>query len=126
MEQNETIGLAIEKIARALEILDTSHCSRVDNVEQNLSEAIDILRSVANKQKPHWEPPEQYQARTGEAWPEKAAVYALERRHTVLNDVIVGFEVMSYGAAKWKELDKIICATEVGPPPDDWMPEEGK
>jgi hypothetical protein len=73
---------------------------------------------------PDWETPEQWEKRTGEAWPDDWAVYALERRYTVLNDVIVAFEAMSYGAAKWKGLDKIICATEAGPPPDDWKPEE--
>jgi hypothetical protein len=53
----KAVGLAIEKIARALEILDTSHCSRGDQIEQNLSEAIDILRSMANKQMPRWKTP---------------------------------------------------------------------
>jgi hypothetical protein len=68
--KNETVGLAIEKIAGALEILDTSSCSRGDEVEHNLTEAIDILRSIANKQEPRWETPEQREKRTGKAWPD--------------------------------------------------------
>jgi hypothetical protein len=82
---------------------------------------------IAELESPRWYTPEQWEKRTGEAWPEKAAVYALEKGHTFLifpYEVIVGFEAMSYGAAKRKGLDKIICATEAGPPPDDWRPEE--
>jgi hypothetical protein len=84
----------------------------------------DIDDAIAELKSPRWYTPEQWEKRTGKAWPDDWAVFALERRYTVLNDVIMGFEAMSYGAAKWKGLDKIICATEAGPPPDDWRPEE--
>jgi hypothetical protein len=43
-----------------------------------------------------------------------------------LGDFIEKFTAMDYGEAKWKDLDIIVVATEAGPLPDCWRPEEGK
>jgi hypothetical protein len=142
LENNKanTIGLAIEKIAGALEILDTSSCSRGDNVEQNLSEAIDILRSIANKQMPRWETPEQWEKRTGNPWSDELAVYYRDRGYADVGKTEWSlWRGMLYKDAKKEARDEkphmsgvtladyqIACATEAGPPPDDWEPEEGE
>jgi hypothetical protein len=142
----KAVGLAIEKIAGALEILDTSSCSRGGEVEQNLSEAIDILRSVVNEQKPCWETPEQWKKRTGKAWAKNGAVYAKFEEldfkgglgHVIkkwgewdLKTLRMARHTQklcknSFGVDEWSCRSVIVCATEAGPPPDDWRPEEGK
>jgi hypothetical protein len=86
-----------------------------------IEEAIAELKAL-----PRWETPEQREKRTGEAWPENWAVYALYEN----ND---GTSQWFWGGYK-KEMDRfmrhnknplnIVCATEAGPPPDDWRPEE--
>jgi hypothetical protein len=74
--------------------------------------------------KPRWETPEQYEKRTGEAWPNDWAVYALTE---------LGWIAMSYKLAKMKShyddgflgfVTAIVCAAEAGSPPDGWEPEE--
>jgi hypothetical protein len=75
---------------------------------------------------PRWETPEQWEKRTGEQWPDDWAVYALQEDLT--------WAAMPYFVAKVRmnhESDylfviAIICATEAGPPPDGWRPEEDK
>jgi hypothetical protein len=83
---------------------------------------------------PRWETPEQYQARTGNAWPDNAAVRALNPDS--------GWELMEYWRAKQLEqdlarLDKdfgddpegllVVCDSwGAEPPPDDWRPEESQ
>jgi hypothetical protein len=75
---------------------------------------------------PRWETPEQWARRTGKAWPDDWAVYALYEN----ND---GQRQWFWGGYE-KERDKagrrsknpiaIVCATEAGTPPDGWRPEE--
>jgi hypothetical protein len=77
---------------------------------------------------PRWETPNQWEKRTGKAWPDDWAVYALYEN----ND---GQRQWFWGGYE-KERDKagrrgknpiaIVCAAEAGPPPDDWRPEEDK
>jgi hypothetical protein len=81
--------------------------------------------------------PEQYKARTGEAWPDNWAVYVrgfdkkeggCEFGHA--ERFFREWEATTYENAKWVVGRDyflnviIICATEAGPPPDDWRPEE--
>jgi hypothetical protein len=86
---------------------------------------VDIRRLEAEAQHlievPAWETPAQYEKRTGKAWPENWAVYACGDTDEI------EWVVCTYREAK--EMDKfndteIACATEAGPPPDDWWPEE--
>jgi hypothetical protein len=73
---------------------------------------------------PRWETPEQYEKRTGETWPDDWAVYALYEN----ND---GEKQWFWGGYE-KERDKtgrrnknpvaIVCATEAGPPPENFKP----
>jgi hypothetical protein len=94
-----------------------------DTIALYLEEAIAELKAL-----PRWETPEQREKRTGEAWPDDWAVYALYEDNDGQRQWFWG----GYG----KERDKtgrksknpiaIVCATEAGPPPDDWRPEEDK
>jgi hypothetical protein len=74
---------------------------------------------------PRGETPEQWERRTGEPWPDDWAVYALYEN----NDGERKWFSQSYDFTK-KQMRKsktnrpIVCATEAGKPPDDWMPEE--
>jgi hypothetical protein len=81
--------------------------------EKLVSEAIVELTT------PRWETPEQREKRTGEKWPDDAAVYALVE---LLHGELL-WEIMSYKTAIISA-NYIICATEAGPPPDGWKPEE--
>jgi hypothetical protein len=79
-----------------------------------LKQAIDLLQAP-----PRWETPEQYKKRTGEAWPDGAAVYFYNRYFEN------GWGVCRYITAK-KYYIFCVCATEAGLPPADWNPEESK
>jgi hypothetical protein len=117
------IGLAIEKITGALEILDASSCSRREQIERSLSEAADGLRSISGKHRPRWETPEQYQARTGEPWGERDAVYFVDYTDTDEGGTDQRFwRVGTLGGIK-KIVDDIndggvLCATTHCPPDD--------
>jgi hypothetical protein len=70
---------------------------------------------------PDFETPEQYKERTGEPWPDNAAVYwkwADDDAWTIGKYSVMRDEYDPFGV--W-----IICATEAGPPPEGWRPEEG-
>jgi hypothetical protein len=88
------------------------------------------------KATPRWETPEQWEQRTGEKWPDDWAVYFMgwfsDGKSIFINGV---WQVKSLrearDTAKTLRLSKynryfieIICATEAGPPPDGWRPEE--
>jgi hypothetical protein len=79
---------------------------------------------------PRYYTPEQWEAETGNPWPEKRAVYV-----RVYADKFPGFGIYSYAdalrlvrmASAHTGIDvkyQIVCATEAGPPPDGWRPEE--
>jgi hypothetical protein len=75
--------------------------------------------------RPRWETPKQYKARTGKAWPEDWAVYTLYKTELIYKK---WWFCESYHCAKTTMLSgdrvlAIVCATEAGCPPDDWMPE---
>jgi hypothetical protein len=78
-------------------------------------EVIELLQAP-----PRWETPEQYKKRTGEDWPDEAAVYIYGKRYWL------GWSVCRYITAKNKKVSLYVCATEAGLPPADWKPEEAK
>jgi RimJ/RimL family protein N-acetyltransferase len=71
------------------------------------------------KAPPRWETPEQWEKRTGEAWPDNGAVY-FKMSH-LGDDVEWG--VCRLVSAR-RDHDICAVATEAGPPPDGWKPEE--
>jgi hypothetical protein len=94
--------------------------------EGNLGEAIDCIDTALKKIKAsRWETPEQWEKRTGEPWPDNGAVY-FQYRYT--NGKFCGWQAASYLHAQVEPLFRteklIVVATEAGPPPDGWEPEE--
>jgi hypothetical protein len=75
-----------------------------------------------------WETPEQREKRTGKPWPNNAAVYSLYEETPVCNRFWFCESLYDAreGNKKWTNPVYIICATEAGPPPDDWKPEEAQ
>jgi hypothetical protein len=75
---------------------------------------------------PRWETPEQWEKRTGEAWPDKGPVYyrcsrtdywVVSSFEDARRDIVMSPLVLTAD---------IICAAEAGPPPSGWRPEEEK
>jgi hypothetical protein len=102
--------------------------------------------ATAELQSPRWETPEQYWERTGKPWPDDWAVYYQGRilLCSIVDAKIVNeyWSPFSWHVATWKSSRKVInsgmearkyhdfglviCATEAGPPPEGWEPEEEK
>jgi hypothetical protein len=92
----------------------------------NLNGVIEFLQNRLKREvktNPRWETPEQYEKRTGKKWLYDWAVYfktAIAYSH--------GLGDVEWGVCRRKtaSIDHDICvvATEAGPPPDDWRPEE--
>jgi hypothetical protein len=85
---------------------------------------------------PDWDTPEQYYTRTGKAWPNSGAVYLNAWFSGSGKSVYVGnrWQIVSLEEARRIETNlqtsqyahftvAIICATEAGPPPENWRPE---
>jgi hypothetical protein len=106
----------VEKLETAKHaVLNCSHSTAVSCIE----EAIEELKAP-----PRWYTPDQWEAETGEPWPDDWAVYALEKTSIFSDGYSERFRVMEYETAKWKDLDVIVVAAEAGPPPNGWRPEE--
>jgi hypothetical protein len=94
-------------------------CKYIRNAAKYINEVIALLRA------PPWETLEQWEKRTGKPWQDDWAVYARWRANGEIHD----WSACSYKDAKdasYVQVDDIICATEAGPPPDTWEPEEEK
>jgi hypothetical protein len=81
---------------------------------------MDIPEATGNTR---WESTEQYEKRTGEPWPDDWPVYCR-------NPINCAWDPMRFADTKQRiggrvrMLNKVvICATEAGPPPRDWVPE---
>jgi hypothetical protein len=85
--------------------------SSLENGRGLIKKAIELLKAP-----PRWETPEQYKKRTGKDWPDEGAVY-FRCIH-----IEPGWGVCRYISAK-RDCDLCVCATEAGPPPEDWKPE---
>jgi hypothetical protein len=117
----------IEKLVKAYDWIEKATPGNEDYCDY-LSEAMNLIDEVLSILKsPRWETPEQREKRTGKKWPDKASVY--------IRLADGELQVEEYWRALQMEndlirLDKdfgdthvpllIICATEAGPPPDDW------
>jgi hypothetical protein len=93
-------------------------------------EAETLVRQAVGKLegRPKWETPEQYEKRTGKKWPDDWAVYALYED----NGGSLKWFAQSRGFTE-KQIKRnksgsgikmMVCATEAGPPPDEWGMEE--
>jgi hypothetical protein len=88
-----------------------------------LNEAISYLNEAIAELKtpPRWETPERWKERTGKEWPNNAAVSYSTSDHGWYADTYSLARILSMTSSV-----QIICATEAGPPPDDWKPEEAR
>jgi hypothetical protein len=73
--------------------------------------------------KPRWVTAAQYEKRMGKPWPDDCAVY-------YRNPIDFAWYLMLFSDAKeriggrvWMLNKVVICATEAGRPPDNWLPE---
>jgi hypothetical protein len=119
----------IEQLQKAYDQLNwTTGESEDDN--QCITEAMNIIEGLIGELKapPRWETPEQRKERTGEDWPEGAAVF------TRLRGKVEPWDISFYGKHKQAVafIERIggntapidvVCATEAGKPPDGWVPE---
>jgi hypothetical protein len=94
----------------------------------HINDAIDELKTP-----PRWETPEQREKRTGEKWPDDWGVYfyngylgwETKKYGTWKNMIISLGDEGGYERAPEHEIQyPAVCATEAGPPPDGWKPEE--
>jgi hypothetical protein len=80
------------------------------------------------KKSPRWHTPEQWEKRTGKPWPEGGAVYWRmrdDKKSKWYKWFPMPREMAELAIAKTIGEHQIVCATEAGPAPDDWAPEEG-
>jgi hypothetical protein len=119
---------AIELLEEALETM-----LQVTRIPEHYQEVAYIKEAIAElKARPRWETPAQWEKRTGKAWPDNWAVYFLN-----FSDSDIWWDIAPYWEIKEidgiqligdKKIDfgkkEIVCATEAGPPPDAWKPEE--
>jgi hypothetical protein len=117
---------------QALKTLRAAKMIILDLIEDEndpASVAYDLIEEAIKELEPRWETPEQYEKRTGEPWPDDAPVFTRSRSG---ND---GWSVSTWGRHKqavsfvermgFSAHDPyVVCATEAGPPPDTWVPEE--
>jgi hypothetical protein len=73
--------------------------------------------------------PERYKLLTGEPWPDNAAVYYRFIGGNVVGPWLVGVHRPlspwdGKPQRKFSSMYQVICATEAGPPTDNWEPEE--
>jgi hypothetical protein len=114
-------------------VFDEEHIRVIDDTEYcPVCEKTGYLMDLPEAEsKPRWETPEQREKRTGEKYPDGALVwsvskYAIIEKPTKYNRL--HWWVGIYKEAKDnKVVEIILCAyNHLGPPPDDWRPEEGK
>jgi hypothetical protein len=123
---------AIELLDRAWHSLEIPQ-SRADKYSRGyISEAMTLINeAIDSLQASRWETPEQYEKRTGKKYPDKGPVWF---RHTCKNyrreRDFIAWGLQLYKDAR-DEYDfhppnykQIVIATEAGPPPDNWSPEE--
>jgi hypothetical protein len=106
----------LEKAKTTVEemITDDPESNRPYWILDNIRDALYELRRLSR-----WETPKQYEARTGQKWPDNWAVYAW-----FASEASGNAQAMDYSVAKVASFNCIVCATEAGPPLEDWKPEK--
>jgi hypothetical protein len=95
-------------------------CWAIDDNQDAFAKALNLLDDVIAEleSRPRWETPEQWEKRTGKAWPDDWPVWNITKE-------MIGISTMAEEAERKKWGNHVyVCATEAGPPPDDWRPEE--
>jgi hypothetical protein len=112
----------IEGLTRAWELL-SEYITRKDDDDRICDVYAEIKRAIEVLENPCWETPEQWEKRTGEPWPDEAAVYI--RAADGSSSWIVK-QYLDVKIHNWLVPITIICATEAGRPPDNWKPRRRK
>jgi hypothetical protein len=116
---------AVELLEEACKDLEESGRGMI--YQMQISGGLDTIReAIALLKAPRWETTEQYEKRTGKAWPDDWAVYTLCENNINGNRwwFCESYHYASIRMCTGSRLVAIICATEAGPPPDEWRPEE--
>jgi hypothetical protein len=87
-----------------------------------LNSAVKFIDQAIDELKPRWETPEQWEKRTGEKWPDNGAVYFKSGR-LYPHPLATNWGPCRYKTAK-RDHNICVVATEAGPPPAKWEPEE--
>jgi hypothetical protein len=113
----------IEMLEEAMALIWNPPTLEIEKKFVNVSISDIIKEAIAElKAPPRWETPEQWEKRTGKAWPDDWATYVrlIFAKH--------GWDPYRYITAKSFQLSHpgtiVVIATEAGPPPDGWQPEE--
>jgi hypothetical protein len=90
---------------------------------------MDLIKRAMREAKrlPRRYTPEQWEAETGKPWPDNGLVYCLveESYCRFPPDAAWVFGIYQW-AKNWHPHCPVVCATEAGPPPGGWRPEENK
>jgi hypothetical protein len=111
-------------------VFDERHIKAIDDIEYCpvCGETGYLMDMPEAENGPRWETPEQYEKRTGEPWPDDWAVYALYEDNGGRLKWFAQSRGFTEKQIKRNKSDSrikmMVCATEAGPPPDDWRPEE--
>jgi hypothetical protein len=121
IKRRRSVKKAIELLEEANMILATISTKTISLDSIRLPVAIsNIQKAIAELQTPRWYTPEQWEAETGEPWPDDWPIWAIN-----------GEGIMELSTMDEEELRKelgtcaYVCVTEAGPPPEDWRPETG-
>jgi hypothetical protein len=94
-----------------------------DLIERLVRCIVEAREYIEELTTPRWETPEQYQKRTGNLWLDKAPVY-FRPSDDYADWTLVSFEFAKYQITlRHSPKFQIICASEAGPPPNNWRPE---
>jgi hypothetical protein len=117
----------IEMLEQALALIWNPPTHESEKKFRDVTVSNIIKEAIKDLQTPRWYTPEQWEAETGELWPDKGAVYYRYSRdykkyqewqtgyyRNILN-CKADFELSGTGTYQ------IICATEAGPPLDNWQ-----
>jgi hypothetical protein len=94
-------------------------CKIIRAAYQFIDEAMALLKA------PRWYTPEQWEKRTGKAWPDSGAVYWRGMDYDGLRSEwrVSAYKSVRLCPAIYRR-SECVCATEAGPPPENWEPEE--
>jgi hypothetical protein len=111
----------IERLEEALALIWNPPTLEIEKKFLNVSVS-NIIKEVLEDLKTHrWETPEQYEQRTREKWPDDWPVWSITT-DGILEITTMGEEEIR---KTWGNHIYVI-ATEAGPPPDGWRPEENE
>jgi hypothetical protein len=123
----------IERLKQALELISGNWYVTREEIERVVTIRDCIKAALAELKTPRYYTPEQWEADTGEKWPDNRYVwirtsYTAEELGRDVEDWYA-WEAYPYGFVRkmgCAEGKTVVCVTAPEPPPDDWRPEEHK